>query len=111
MGNNFFESDPPIKGSSIPLSNIEQKYFSKVNSLLHKNYIDNLYSDTNLEIRLQKKSFVESQILEDELQDISWFNYRLNHLKEVKKNKRMTWANGLEELLLQETFFYQNKCL
>ena len=111
MGNIFFESNPPIKGPSIPLSNIEQKYFSKVNSLLHKNYIDNLYSDTNLEISLQKKSFVESQILEDELQDISWFNYLLNHLEEVKKNKRMTWANELEELLLQETFFYQNKYL
>ena len=111
MGNNFLESSPPIKGPSIPLSKFEQKYFSKVNTLLHKNYMQNLYSDLNLEISLQKKSFLESQILQEELRDINWFEYLINHLEKVKKNRDMTWAAELEELLKKETFFYENKYL
>ena len=111
MGNNFLESSPPIKGPSIPLSLFEQKYFSKVNTLLHKNYMQNLYSDLNLEISLQKKSFLESQILQEELRDINWFEYLINHLEKVKKNRDMTWAAELEELLKKETFFYENKYL
>ena len=111
MGNNLFESNPTIKGPSIPLSSLEQKYFSKVNSLLHNNYTENLYSDTNLEISLQKKSFMESQILEEELVDIPWFDYIYNHLEKVKKKKNMTWVDEFEELLLKEPFFYQNKYL
>ena len=102
MGNNFLESSPPIKGPSIPLTKFEQKYFSKVNTLLHKNYMLNLYSDLNLEISLQKKSFLESQILQEELRDINWFEYLINHLEKVKKNRDMTW---------KETFFYENKYL
>ena len=111
MGNNFLESSPPIKGPSIPLSKFEQKYFSKVNTLLHKNYMQNLYSDLNLEISLQKKSFLESQILQEELRDINWFEYLINHLEKVKKNRDMTWAAELEELFKKETFFYENKYL
>ena len=111
MGNNLFESNPTIKGPSIPLSSLEQKYFSKVNSLLHNNYTENLYSDTNLEISLQKKSFMESQILEEELVDIPWFDYIYNHLEKVKKKKNMTWVDEFEELILKEPFFYQNKYL
>ena len=111
MGNNFLESSPPIKGPSVSLTNFEQKYFSKVNTLLRKNYIQNLYSDLNLEISLQKKSFAESQILQEPLKDINWLEYIINHLEKVKRNKNMTWANELEELLNKETFFYQNKYL
>ena len=74
MGNNLFESNPTIKGPSIPLSPLEQKYFSKVNSILHNNYTENLYSDSNLEISLQKKSFLESQVFEEELVDIAWLD-------------------------------------
>ena len=111
MGNNLFESNPTIKGPSIPLSPLEQKYFSKVNSILHNNYTENLYSDSNLEISLQKKSFLESQVFEEELVDIAWLDYIYEHLEKVKKNKNMTWVDELEELLLKETFFYQNKYL
>ena len=111
MGNKFFESSPPIKGSSITLTPLEQKYFSKINSLLYKNYNQNLYSDSNLEISLQKKNFVDSQIYQDKLEDISWLDYILNHLENVKRDKGMTWTDELKKLLLKESFMYQNRYL
>ena len=111
MGSYIFESNPPIKGPSTNLSDIEQKYFSKVNTILHNNYIYNLYNDLNLEISLQKKSFMDSQIDNYELQDISWLDFILNHLEDVKKNHRMTWADDLKEELLKEQFLLTNKYL
>ena len=111
MGSYIFESNPQIKGPSTNLSDIEQKYFSKVNTILHNNYIYNLYNDSNLEISLQKKSFMDSQIDNYELQDISWIDFILNHLEDVKKNHRMTWADDLKEELLKEQFLLTNKYL
>ena len=111
MGSYIFESNPPIKGPSTNLSDIEQKYFSKVNTILHNNYMYNLYNDLNLEISLQKKSFMDSQIDNYELQDISWIDFILNHLEDVKKNHRMTWADDLKEELLKEQFLLTNKYL
>ena len=111
MGSYIFESNPPIKGPSTNLSDIEQKYFSKVNTILHNNYIYNLYNDSNLEISLQKKSFMDSQIDNYELQDISWIDFILNHLEDVKKNHRRTWADDLKEELLKEQFLLMNKYL
>ena len=50
----LLESYPIIKGKSVSLNYLEKNYFSKVNTILRKNYETNLYSDTNLEISLQK---------------------------------------------------------
>ena len=107
----IFESTPPIKGNSISLTPLEQNYFSKVNTLLHNYYNNNLYSDSNLEISFQKKSFNDNQIAQDNLEDISWLDYIFNHLKKVQLDINMTWAGELEELLLKESFFYKNKYL
>ena len=108
----IFESAPPIKGDSISLTSSEQNYFSKVNTLLYKYYGTNLYSDSNLEISLQKKSFVNSKIMEEQLEEISWLDYILRYLNKIKKNHQsMTWAEELEELLLKESFLYTNKYL
>ena len=107
----LFESSPPIQGKSIALTSQEQNYFSKVNTLLHKYYTNNLYSDYNLEVSLQKKSFDETQMVQEHLEDISWLDYILKHLKKVKRNINMTWAVELEELLLKESFLYKNSYL
>ena len=107
----IFESSPPIQGNSTPLTSLEQNYFSKVNTLLHKYYTNNLYSDYNLEVSLQKKSFDETQMVQEHLEDISWLDYILKHLKKVKRNINMTWAVELEELLLKESFLYKNSYL
>ena len=107
----IFESSPPIQGKSTSLTTQEQNYFSKVNTLLHKYYTNNLYSDYNLEVSLQKKSFDETQMVQEHLEDISWLDYILKHLKKVKRNINMTWAVELEELLLKESFLYKNSYL
>ena len=107
----IFESSPPIQGKSTSLTTQEQNYFSKVNTLLHKYYTNNLYSDYNLEVSLQKKSFDENQMVQEHLEDISWLDYILKHLKKVKRNINMTWAVELEELLLKESFLYKNSYL
>ena len=107
----IFESSPPIQGKSTFLTSQEQNYFSKVNTLLHKYYTNNLYSDYNLEVSLQKKSFDETQMVQEHLEDISWLDYILKHLKKVKRNINMTWAVELEELLLKESFLYKNSYL
>ena len=107
----LFESSPPIQGKSTFLTSQEQNYFSKVNTLLHKYYTNNLYSDYNLEVSLQKKSFDETQMAQEHLEDISWLDYILKHLKKVKRNINMTWAVELEELLLKESFLYKNSYL
>ena len=107
----IFESSPPIQGNSTSLTSQEQNYFSKVNTLLHKYYTNNLYSDYNLEVSLQKKSFDETQMVQEHLEDISWLDYILKHLKKVKRNINMTWAVELEELLLKESFLYKNSYL
>ena len=107
----LFESSPPIQGKSTFLTSQEQNYFSKVNTLLHKYYTNNLYSDYNLEVSLQKKSFDETQMVQEHLEDISWLDYILKHLKKVKRNINMTWAVELEELLLKESFLYKNSYL
>ena len=109
----LLESTPPIqnKGNSISLTPLEKNYFSKVNTLLHKYYNNNLYSDYNLEVSLQKKSFLENHITQDDLEDISWLDYIIQHLKKVQRNINMTWAVELEELLLKESFLYKNSYL
>ena len=107
----FFESYPIIKGKSVSLNYLEKNYFSKVNTILRKNYETNLYSDTNLEISLQKKSFEQSQIIQGYLEDISWIDYIYKHLKRLKKNRENTWAFELEEELMKQSFFYNNKYL
>ena len=107
----LFESSPPIQGNSTSLTSKEENYFSKVNTLLYKYYTNNLYSDYNLEVSLQKKSFNENQIAQERLEDISWLDYIFKHLKKVKRNINMTWAIELEELLLKESFLYKNSYL
>ena len=107
----LFESSPPIQGKSTFLTSQEQNYFSNFYTLLHKYYTNNLYSDYNLEVSLQKKSFDETQMVQEHLEDISWLDYILKHLKKVKRNINMTWAVELEELLLKESFLYKNSYL
>ena len=62
MGN-VLESIPTVLGKKEDLSEEEQGYFNRINSLLHKDYRDNLYSDYNLEVSLEQKSFEDNRII------------------------------------------------
>ena len=111
MGNNFLESIPAIKGRNENLSVEEKNYFNKINSILHIFYRNNLYSDYNLEVSLEQKSFENSQIIrKKKLEDISWLDYIYRHLNYIKnKYNDAQWTTELEELLSQELFLYENK--
>ena len=72
MGNNILESNPIILGKKKKLSNQEQEYFQKINGILRNRYDQNLYSDDNLKISLEQKTFESNQFLQVQIEDISW---------------------------------------
>ena len=110
MGNILFESNPPIFGPQKSLLKEEQKYFNRVNAILHKKYRDNLYSDNNLEISLEQKSFENNQVIQPKLEDISWLDYIFRHLNFVlSKNNNVQWAIELKTTLSKEIFLFENK--
>ena len=111
MGNNFLESIPTVKGQNENLSVDEKKYFNKVNSILHIFYRNNLYSDYNLEVSLEQKSFENSQIIKKKiLEDISWLDYIYRNLINIKRKcNNALWANELQILLSKEIFLYENR--
>ena len=109
MGN-IFESNPTVLGEKEDLSNEEQEYFNRVNSLLHKDYRENLYSDYNLEVSLEQKSFENNQMIKMKLEDISWLEYIYRHLDNVnRKYRNPRWVADLQNSLSKEIFFYENK--
>ena len=110
MGN-LLESIPTIKGKSVDLSKNEKKYFDKVNSILHIFYRNNLYSDYNLEVSLEQKSFENSQMIrKKKLEDISYLDYIYRNLYYIKrKYNNPQWVTELEVYLSKEIFLYENK--
>ena len=110
MGNKLFESNPPIFGPQKSLLKDEKKYFNRVNSILHNKYRANLYSDYNLEKSLEQKSFENNQVLQPQLEDISWLDFIIRHLNFVLlKNNKVQWATDLKNVLSKEVFLFENK--
>ena len=111
MGNYFLESNPTIKGSGKSLSKKEKQYFNRINSILHKNYRNNLYSNYNLAKSLEQKSFENNKLLKKgKIEDISWIDYIFRHLNFViQKYKNVQWALELKIALSKEIFLYENK--
>ena len=109
MGNKLFESNPEIIGSEKTLLKEEQDYFNRVKSILHSKYRKNLYSDFNLEISLEEKSFENTQIIQPKLEDISWLDYIFRYLDYIlNSNNRAQWASELKTALTQQTFLFEN---
>ena len=110
MGNKLFESNPPIFGSQKSLLKEEKKYFERVNTILHNKYRANLYSDYNLEVSLEQKSFENNQVIQPKLEDISWVDYIFRHLNFIlSKNNNVQWAIDLKNTLSKEVFLFENK--
>ena len=110
MGNKLFESNPTIIGPEQTLLKNEQNYFKRVNAILHKRYRANLYSDYNLAVSLEQKSFENNQVIQPKLEDISWLDYIFRHLDFViSKNNKAIWAIELKNALSKEIFLFENK--
>ena len=110
MGNTFLESRPMLFGKTNKFSTQENNYFSRVNDILKQNYENNLYSDENLKISLEQKSFESSQYMQVKLEDITWLDYIYRHLRTVmNKYKNVLWARELYNALSKEIFVSENK--
>ena len=110
MGNNIFESNPTIKGKNKKLSLKQKQYFNRVNTILRNNYLSNLYSDYNLQVSLEQKSFENSQLKPNKLEEISWIDFIYRHLESViKQYVNANWVIELKNALSKEPFVSENK--
>ena len=110
MGNLLQESHPPIKGESPDIKGNDKVYFDRVNTILHNNYQNNLYSDSNLVMSLELKSFITNPVHPGDVNDISWLDYIYNYISnEVINNKHYPWGTEMIYLLDNEHFLSENK--
>ena len=111
----IFESNPTIKGKTPHLSSQEKLYFNRVNTILKENYNTNLYSDDNLLLSFEAKSFTSNNLMppnKNQIQDISWLEYLLTQLKNFSVNyNNASWINELRIILNKECFYTENKYL
>ena len=110
MGNKLLESNPTIIGKSESLSKEENRYFNRINTILHNNYHSNLYSDYNLAASLEQKSFEQNHFFNKKnLEDITWLDNINRHLSLVNyKYKNAHWISELKASLSNEIFLYEN---
>ena len=109
MGNKLLESNPTIIGKNETLSKEETQYFNRVNNILYNNYISNLYSDNNLAVSLEEKSFEQNFLKKTKLEDITWLDKIFRHLSLVNyKYKNAYWITELKTSLSNEIFLYEN---
>ena len=110
MGNTFLESRPMLYGKTNNFSAQENNYFGRVNDILKQNYENNLYSDENLKISLEQKSFESSQFIPVKIEDITWLDCIFRHLRAVmSKYTNVLWARELYNVLSKEIFLSENK--
>ena len=110
MGNKILESNPILFGKNKNLNNQEKEYFNRVNNILRQSYLSNLYSDFNLEMSLDPKSFENTQFMEKKIEDISWIDNIYKCLNNIaKKFKNVEWIAELKDALSKEVFSTENK--
>lgn len=111
MGNKVFESKPIAIGKATKAPQEAQEYFKRINTILHDNYINNLYSDKNLEVSLDRKSFEHDPRSQNQIEDISWLDNIYNYLqsKNSKNTNNIPWITELENALSKELFLYENR--
>ena len=100
------ESKPEIRGYSPNISSNESNYFSRVNELQRKYYLDNMYSNDNLDYSLLYKSFTANPIVPRNTGDITWLDYITNHIEDKLK---YSWANELLIFINEQSFLFESK--
>ena len=110
MGNKIeIESHPTLRGSTPKTNEEEKPFFNRVYKLLRNNYINNLYSDSNLANSLEIKSFKSNPIHPKDIEDISWLNYIQDYLEETIDKKHYSWCSELLFFIQKQNFFSENK--
>ena len=110
MGSSLFESNPILRGRTNNLSLEQLKYFNRAKEIMRNNYINNFYSDYNLKVSLEQKSFEDSQRTEPIIEDISWIDYIYRQLDVISNvNEGITWTTDLANLLSKEIFTSENE--
>ena len=110
MGNalKLLESKPEIRGPTPNLSKNESNYFFRVNTLLRKYYIDNMYNDNNLSNSLELKSF-KSNPTRPEVEDITWLDYITNYIEDIMDKHHYSWCSDYLFYIKEQSFISESK--
>ena len=111
MGNLIkkLESIPEIRGSTPSVSFEESAYFSRVNTLFRKYYVDNLYNNQNLKNSLELKSFISNPTQPSNFDDITWLEYITNYLEITLDKCHYSWCNELLNFIDNQSFVSESK--
>ena len=110
MGNMLkLESVPEIRGSTPSLTFDESPYFNRVNTLLRKYFIDNLYNNQNLKNSLELKSFISNPRQPTNFDDITWLEYITNYLEITLEKCNYPWCNDLLDFIKDQSFASESK--
>jgi len=111
MGNKLnIESQPILRGDTPNIISFEEKsYFDRIKLLQKDYYITNMYSDNNLNISLEIKSFKTNPIRPNNIQDISWLDYIINYIERIEDTKHYSWCHELLYFIRNQKFISENK--
>ena len=111
MGNKLnIESQPILRGDTPSIVSFDEKsYFDRVKLLQKDYYNTNMYSDNNLNISLEIKSFKTNPIRPNNIQDISWLDYIINYLERTENSKHYSWCHELLYFIRMQKFISENK--
>ena len=111
MGNTIF--DPFKTKNNIKLNQLEQGYFNNINKVLRNNYEKYEENDDNYLISFEKKSFISSQpigINPQNIEYITWYDYIYDYIIRLyQDNNQISWIRNLLEYLDKDDFFNQYK--
>lgn len=111
MGNKLnIESQPILRGDTPSINSIDEKsYFDRVKSLQKDYYNTNMYSDSNLNVSLEIKSFKTNPIRPNNIEDITWLDYIINYLEKIEDTKHYSWCHELLYFIKGQKFISENK--
>lgn len=104
------ESKPEIRGPTPNVSTpSESLYFSRVNKLLRKYYINNFYNDDNLKNSLELKSFKSNPSNANNIRNLTWLEYITDYIYDVQVKSHFSWCNELLNFIDDQSFLSESK--
>ena len=112
MGNKIqlpIESQPTLRGSNCGINNEEKPYFDRIKTFLRNCYTKNMYSDDNLKISLEYKSFKSNPTRPKDFEDLTWLQYITQYLENTIDTKHYSWCSELLFFIQKQNFLLENK--